>query len=841
MKIHCLDPNGINIHEKEANEILEKSLPDSWKGYSSLEMIGKQANAFETDIIIITADRIIVVELKDYNGDLYSRDGKWVIQSGNYEGTRTNGARQVSTAAKILASRIESKLEHKLPMVPWVDKCVVLCGSATNEFLPEDEQKIVFSLEEFKNIGNPKKYIDFFGDSLPHWCTPNNNRKRPNQNLSIWDKFFTNNSADFKPKTFTANGYAITGKALFQHKDKIYSEYRSQRKNDRNYKALMRRWDFTASTIRNNARTPDERELIAYRESKVLGYIDNQDESLKSIHLNLLYTPENATADFVELYEWPRNRLRLNEFIAKNKEKLNPKNRLDIIQIFLSHLARLHEIDVAHRDIGAHSVWVSLPSGISLSNFLTASYPDPKNKTVCNVREYLKHGRVEIPEDLYEDSDGTPYTRDVYLAGAVAHYIAYNRWPKKDEDGVYFWESVENDLFDGILNDWLKTSLNYEAKERFQNINLALDDFNSLIKGITNQENSSLQAFEEYHSDINVYLEYQPLQSISTKGTSMLFRSGNGKTGVKLWNGVSESTSNGGINHHLLTVLGRIQQLKNTEFDNISRIIDFGYNPSMQSLFIAYEWLEGVVWSEWIEKEDTISREELETAIYELLKSTAHIHRLGFIHGDIHPKNIILKNGSPIFIDLIEFSNEGSSYNPSYVPDNFENLSLIARDRYAVVKMALEVADKQNLIHLAEHCRNLIEQPEVSEGDFNRLIDNYKAIVSPPPAKQISIYEIKGRNFKNELEEIESDDGLYYISSKIEKNNHGGLLKLLIVGFKQQVYLHINTDHKFIVRCYPPKPLRHDQFIRKKRKAEIELEGQIILHNGSANHADEFI
>lgn len=840
MKIHCLDPSGINIHEKIANEALEKSLPDSWKGYSSLEMIGKQAKAFETDIIIITADRIIVVELKDYNGKLYSRNGKWVIQSGKYEGTRTNGARQVSTAAKILSTRIKNKLQHKLSMVPWVDKCVVLCGSATNEFLPEDEREIVFSLEEFKNIGKPKKYKEFFGDKPPYRrCTPDSNKKRPNQNIAIWDKFFTNNSADFKSKTFTANGYAITGKALFQHKDKIYSEYRSQHKNDRNYKALMRRWDFTASTIRNKARTPDERELIAYRESKVLGYIDNQDETLKDIHLNLLYTPENATADFVELYEWPKNRLRLNEFIAKNKEKLNPQNRLDIIQIFLSHLSRLHEIDVAHRDIGAHSVWVSLPSGISLSNFLTASYPDPRNETICNVREELKHGRIEIPEDLYEDSNGTPYTRDVYLAGAVAHYIAYNQWPKK-EDGVYIWEPIENDSFSGALNYWLETSLNLDAKERFQNINLALDEFNNLIKEENNQEVTSLEVFKQYYSDIIVYSKYHT-QVISTKGTSMLLRSGDGKIGIKLWNGVSETTSNGEINHHLLTILGRIQQLKNTDFDNISKIIDFGYNPSMQSLFLAYEWLEGLAWSEWIEQDETISREELETTLYKLLKSTAHIHRLGFIHGDIHPKNIILKNSSPVFIDLIELSNERSSYNPSYVPENFENTSLIARDRYAVVKIALKVAEKNNLIHLAKYCRNLVEQPEVSEGDFNRLIDNYQIITSPPSPKQIPIYEITSRNYKEELEEIESDDGLYYISTKIEKNEHGGLLKLFIVGIKQQVDIYINTDRKFIVKSYPPKSLRHDQFIRNKRKADIELEGKISLQRGSGNHADELI
>lgn len=36
MKIKCLDPLGINSYEREANEKLEASLPQNWKGYSVL-------------------------------------------------------------------------------------------------------------------------------------------------------------------------------------------------------------------------------------------------------------------------------------------------------------------------------------------------------------------------------------------------------------------------------------------------------------------------------------------------------------------------------------------------------------------------------------------------------------------------------------------------------------------------------------------------------------------------------------------------------------------------------------------------------------------------------------
>lgn len=65
MEIKCLDPLGINGYEREANEKLEATLPNTWKGYSSLEMRGRQSNEFEGDLILITHDRIINVELKN--------------------------------------------------------------------------------------------------------------------------------------------------------------------------------------------------------------------------------------------------------------------------------------------------------------------------------------------------------------------------------------------------------------------------------------------------------------------------------------------------------------------------------------------------------------------------------------------------------------------------------------------------------------------------------------------------------------------------------------------------------------------------------------------------------
>ncbi|MGO3740579.1 MAG: NERD domain-containing protein kinase family protein [Marinomonas foliarum] len=451
MEITCLDPLGINGYEREANERLEAALPNSWKGYSSLEMRGRQSGEFEGDLILITHDRIINVEFKKWSGRIFSRDRKWVVQfPGGREEHRTNGVSQANRSAKILASKLRERLGNRF--IPYVDHCVVLCGTATKHDLPQDEQDYVFSLEEFETIGDPKVYSKHFGDKSK-WIT--RKEDAPNKNLKQWDRIFSNNSADFKAKAYSANNYVLQGHPLFQHRDGLYSEYHSQRSDNHNYKALMRRWDFTSPCIVEHARTPEQRSLIAHRESDVLGYIASQDEDLKDTYLRLEYIPSELSSDFVELYEWPNKKERLDTFVRKNSTKLTEENRLNLIQALVSRLASLHDIDVAHRDLGNHSIWVSLPSKVVLSNFLTATYPDPKNKTVSNIREILQHNQISTPEELYDDSHGTHFTRDVYLAVAACHYIAFGKPPVK-EDGIYLWEPIEDNPICQRLEKWFE-------------------------------------------------------------------------------------------------------------------------------------------------------------------------------------------------------------------------------------------------------------------------------------------------------------------------------------------------------------------------------------------------
>lgn len=844
MNIYHLNQEGLHQSEKDAINKLEKGLPKEWFGFSSLEMFDRNAGSFETDLILLTHDRIIVVELKKWSGKIFSKGGNWVLDWGNRQETRKNPLNQVRRAAQILNSKLSKKHKQRTEFNPFVDNCVVLCGSADITSLPDDEKDFVYTVDEFIDICTTKKYSKYFNHpSSGYSYLVKKENNKPCNNYKSFKNFFVNNSVDFKPKTYSVNNFAQTGNALFTHQGQIYSEYLAQRVDDTNYKTLMRKWNFWAPAIAEKAQTPEEKALIGYRESKVLGYIDNQDETLQNIHLDLNYIPApgDLSSDFVELYKWPGNRLRLDEFMARKGDKLTDDGRVDIIKVLTSNLARLHDIDVAHRDIGKHSIWLSLPSKVTFSNFLTASYPDPDRQSVNTVRDILKSGRVEIPEDLYEDKSGTPFTRDVYLAGAVAHYIAYSVWPRKLDDGIYSWSQPENKFKGGLLDSWLECCLDMDASNRFPNMNVALDELNLLLeksKGNT----SSGSELENFFSEVNVYMLYMPTPIKQKSATSVLLRSQDFSYGICLWHGISHLTTDQRVNAELATFLERVNALKNSALSNLPCIKDFGYNPNMQSLFVIYDWVSGLNWDMWLNENSDV--ESAKEKALELLKSVSNFHRSQFIHGDIHPQNVVVRecDGKPVLIDLFEYqgTSKAEPYNTNYLPENFDQISLIARDRYAIVKMIEELASKYSLLHLKQYCSDLMVLQEISEGEIFRLIDGFDEIVSPKPIKQLALYPLITR-YPPKFSELEADDDTYYLSARLDAQGEDKILKVFISGVKQQLDLHIDPVNKVIKKVFFKDSISHHQFINQKRRADAELVGRICINNGPALNADELL
>ena len=830
MKIQCLDTLGISGYEREANERLEATLPNNWKGYSSLEMRGRQSGEFEGDLILVTHDRIINVEFKKWSGKIFSKNGKWVVQfPDGREEHRSNGVRQARRSAQILATKLKERLSNRF--VPWVDHCVVLCGTAGKEDLHSDEQDYVFTLEEFSKIGEDKVYKKYFKNDVS-WMIKRK-EDAPNKNLKQWDKIFSSNSADFKAKNYSANNYVLQGQPLFQHRDGLYSEYHSQRSDNHNYKALMRRWNFTSPCIVEHARTPEQRSLIAHRESDVLGYIASQDEELKDTYLRLEYIPSELSSDFVELYEWPNKKERLDTFVRKNSTKLTEENRLNLIQALVSRLASLHDIDVAHRDLGNHSIWVSLPSKVVLSNFLTATYPDPQNKTVSNIRKILQHNQIATPEELYDDSDGTHFNRDVYLATAACHYIAFGKPPVK-EDGIYLWEPIKDNSICQLLGKWFERGLELEASARFKDLREALTELNKLLNVGESDGEDKLGLLANFHSSKNIYVDFGGTSPVRIDGTFNFLKAIDDSFGLKAWFGVSDVSVDGGVNSQLLSFFNRLEIRKNADIKCLPKIIDYGLNPQMTCAFFQFEWIKGSTWKQFVESQQI---DDPTLQIKQLLSSLIELHSANIHHGDIHPENIIVSDNGLVFIDIIEL--DESRYTPTYSPDNHENIPTASIDRYAVVKIISELAVSKQLTHLNKYVNQLCELPEISSQEIIKLHDELEGIISPPPLKLVNTFKIYHKNLQNRQSGFLSDDGKYYLDLEINKGNNGDLVSVRITGVKHRLSMLIHPEKKFIVSAKFDE-IRHNDFISNKKRSTFELSGDIHFCESEGESSEVF-
>lgn len=154
MKYQIVGGAGLHRSETKTVDMMVKQLPDSWFGYAGLVVTDSQGS-MEIDMLIITADRLLLVELKEWNGNITFEGGKW-LQNGKSRGKSPYQIKREH--ALRLKDLLQEELSRKLGYFLHVEAHVVLCGTAGPENLPLSERRYVHTRDEFLTIGNPKNY-----------------------------------------------------------------------------------------------------------------------------------------------------------------------------------------------------------------------------------------------------------------------------------------------------------------------------------------------------------------------------------------------------------------------------------------------------------------------------------------------------------------------------------------------------------------------------------------------------------------------------------------------------------------------------------------------------------
>jgi hypothetical protein len=70
---------GRGVHEREIPglEKLRALLPREWYGFTNLELATGPGQSREIDLVMVIEDRVLLVDLKDWNGRITAEDGRW--------------------------------------------------------------------------------------------------------------------------------------------------------------------------------------------------------------------------------------------------------------------------------------------------------------------------------------------------------------------------------------------------------------------------------------------------------------------------------------------------------------------------------------------------------------------------------------------------------------------------------------------------------------------------------------------------------------------------------------------------------------------------------------------
>lgn len=846
MKIFVLPKTGIQESEKYAVGRIEKAFPKEWRGYASLEVIEKGRLAREIDLVLLLPDRILLVELKRWHGQIKSENGYWYRKKPShtsFERMDVSPVKKNKEKERILKSYIERSI--KGGYAAFVDSRVVLCGNTPSPILTEEERHSVLQLNDFLELGDPKTYKRLM--ELPQEFKHRQNTFNPLNHLNEFELLFKGSPELIRAREFSWQNFVVDGVATFKHPDALYQEYKSVNRDDPNARALLRRWDF--SQLGTAAPTQADWINTAFREPKVFSYVKDKTDSLDGVLLQPLgmVAADEVTIDHCELFDLPAKQKRLFDFIEAYREKIPLKDRLSLAKVLISKFAELHRLGVAHRDIGDHCIWLERPDSVRLSGFVAAYFP--QMETIGVLKDKVSSINEKLPEDFFEDKHATPFHRDVYLLGVVVHVLLYGTPPEKD-DGLSVWVPREKDSLVGKLSDWFEKALKWETSERWANAEEMLDALNEIDLS-DGRTILSLATFEYFRAQTRTR-DYEELSEPVEKGNLEVFigQCKEHKYQIKFWYGAVPDLDKPDYNYALLRFLEKARAIQVNPSEWLPRVHDVGIVPRKGLLYVR-EWLDLPTLIEWMAQANSL--EDRLHLCLSILEGLERLHSIELTHGDLHPGNVLVrlptedhKYSRVVFIDTPDFKDGADELvTTAYAPANYDRISLVERDRYAAIRLIGDVlghpvddsfSAELPLLHvydsITEHLR--MEPAIITLTAVKEAVQ--KALEPPAPAHSAFEVTLSKPPANFTPGPMHSDNGIYYVERRRRDAKHDrfniigpGLLLRLIVCTEDDSVKHIGIEK-----------LTHDLFQRKVNRG-IRLEASIVLKTGAGDDAQSLI
>jgi len=665
-QVRYLNSAGIVRREIPGIDALSKAYPPEWLLYASLNCYPRAQDPMEIDALVILDDRVLLLELKDWNGKLTQRGDLWFV-NGQFRG------RSAVIQAGEKAKKLKTVLVNEIPKLKqlWVDYRVVLTATSTKEHIPDEHQKFIWRLDEACQIAQPQL----------------RRRLLSQQKLGLLKAFqfeedfdrVTNNSRIFQPLEADWGGYRVVEENVVDHPRHVWREHRAERSGEARLKALLRVWSFDRLPAGLNS--PDRRRFIVDREVKAFAHLTANGSPLvdRSAILREIGTrSQEVLTHHFELRTLPQDWLTWDRFLEAARDRLDLSDRVVLAANLLNCVSELHKNDIAHRDLGPRAVWVGSPSKLALNGFMCCQLPE--EESVADWLSTLKGYAPEIPEDSGQVKT-SGQRRDVYLLGQLV------RSAMRDAGA-----SLSSEL--PGLEIWMAKALAAEPNDRFRDaIEMALA-FASVTEtvGTTIIDQSLL---DRHETNVIAYVKWQPKQFYVQDSIRAVYESTDARAQapvvVKVWHGIRRNT-NPATDVALVRLLESAARVISAPVAGLPRFLEAGLSPV--GPFVVYEHVNGTPL-------DSITALPGKNAIalcIQLLTAVGRLHELGCEHGDITKKNVIYDQTqrTTYVLDAFDLSavGEGVIRTPAYCPKNWEQLSQQSIDRYAALSISADLLEQ---------------------------------------------------------------------------------------------------------------------------------------------------
>jgi len=772
-RVRYLNSSGIMRREIKGIEALANALPADWLLYVALNCYPKGQDPMEIDALVVMDDRVLLLELKDWNGQLTHQNDRWFI------GGQSRG-RSAVILANEKAKKLKTVLCGEIPLIKnnlYVDSRVVLTATATRDQLHVNEKPFVWTLMEACSISNPSKKATLLKPG-----------KISLIKLYQFEKDFdrvTGNTKIFQPLEADWSGYKVVEENVFVHPRGVWQDHRAENKIESRLKAMVRTWSF--DKLPPGLNSPDRRRLIAHRETKAFAHLSAIGSELVDRNLlrEICSPSEDILTHHFEVRAIAQGMLTLDRYLEKARDDLSDGDRLLIATRLINLVAQLHRCSVAHRDIGPRSVWIGGPTSIAMTGLMSCQLPD--EESVVDWLTTLRGYAPDLPEDCPPSSPSTGRQRDVYLTAYLVAFVLTGNRPTIGGEGSLASLPVEFNYLEG----WLRRALSINPSHRFEDVASMENEFAELVESAKEPslDQSLLDRFGTTLIPYQRWVTNKPLASTDRCTVYSTAGEDGAEYTVKVWNGLMRGMSTAS-DLALIRLLDSASRVKAVPVAGLPNFIELGLSPI--GPYVVYRYQTGVS----LRELDLLATSEVLSICLQLISAITALHDLGCDHGDISYGNTIYDRSSAklCLLDPFDISpvGDGIVRTPALCPDNWERLSQQSLDRYAVLRIAHDLlanhqtealAEVKSLLD-AELKRPIIETLEVATSSLQKALE---AANRPPiPCFHLST-KIDSKGFDT--------GGVTFFLSR--RPVQGGLQRYTLTSQKAQLVLQ-GDEHKLV-------------------------------------------